>query len=768
MPYYEDDYYRDEYYAPPRRSYRRRRRKRRVGLIIFVLVLILALLLVWRLTDGFTTFAGPSMDNVQDEFTYSLATLSGEITPDMSINECGSDYVSQLRELAAQEDGLAERLDFIADHIDIYTEEAVKTALQGGEKLDFALLMPFRDADDSGLNAVITVDEGEIPYLIQYDTRWGYHGYGSSVMGITACGPTCLSMVAIGLTGNASFTPARIADYAESAGHYVSGAGTAWTLFTQGASAFGLNGEAIATDDGEMRARIEAGEVIIASMLPGDFTTSGHFIVIYDRGLFGFNVYDPNSVELSRRTWKFSELEGQIAQMWSFSAVSSGGESLAGSTWVADCDEYITLRAYPSTEAEAVTTIPKGGQMTYISASGEFTYVEYQGQRGYVLTSYIDQVSSSGSVASPAAYGGTWVADCDEYVTLRSSPDTEAGEINRIPRGASVELIGWQDAFALVDYNGERGWALATYLSRPGEDYGLSVVQPSENYGYDELQADLSELAGEFPGLLTVTEIGRSVEGRAISAAVVGAQDAGYDVLIQAAVHGRENLSAIVAAAQVEHLLRAGVPDGVRFHIVAMVNPDGVEISRTRTLSDAQRRIYEADLSAGYTDLPEDEYAAQWKANAAGVDLNRNFDAGWGGSDGRGAPSGELYAGGAPEDQPESRALAGYTRRIGPDVTVSLHTSGSVIYAEYENSAANSASRSLAESVGALTGYTVADTTELDGGGYKDWVQEKLGIPSITVELGFGANPQSARAASSTLARALDIPGTVARWLLSR
>ena len=56
---------------------------------------------------------------------------------------------------------------------------------------------------------------------------------------------------------------------------------------------------------------------------------------------------------------------------------------------LADCEEFITLRAAPSTSAEALTTIPKGGQMTYISASGEFTYVEYQGQRGYVLTSYI-------------------------------------------------------------------------------------------------------------------------------------------------------------------------------------------------------------------------------------------------------------------------------------------------------------------------------------------------------------------------------------------
>ena len=406
--------------------------------------------------------------------------------------------------------------------------------------------------------------------------------------------------------------------------------------------------------------------------------------------------------------------------------------------------------------------------MTYISASGEFVYVEYQGQRGYVLASYIARADSSGVVADPAAYGGEWVADCDEYVTLRSAPDAGAGEMNRIPRGASVDLLGWQGAFALVEYGGERGWALATYLSRPGEDFGLSTVQPTADYGCDELQSDLYALAAEFPGALSVSEIGRSVDGRSILAAAAGAEGAEFEVIIQAGIHGRERLSSMLAAAQLEHLLRAGVPEGVRFHFIAMVNPDGVEISRTRTLSEAQREIYAADLATGYTDLDEGEYAAQWKANAAGVDINRNFSAGWAELDGRSAPSSELYGGAQPEDQPESRALAEYTRRVQPDVTVSLHTSGGVIYAEYADAAVNGESRSLAAAVCALTGYTISDTAGLDAGGYKDYVQEALGAPGVTVELGFGANPQTERAVDSTLARGLDIPRTVAEWLRQR
>ena len=415
-----DGYYRDGYYEPPPRRYRRRRRGR-AGLVIFALILILALVFVWRFTDGFTRFAPPELTNVQDGFTYSLDALAGEISPDMRLDECGIDYKAELESMAANKPKLADRLNFIADHLEIYPEEAVKTALQGEEKLDFALLMPFRGEDAGGVSAVITAQKGTVPYLIQYDSRWAYHAYGSSVMGITACGPTCLSMAAIGLTGDAGLTPARIADWAEDAGYYVDGAGTAWSLFTDGAAQLGLRSEAIAADEDGMKSRLDAGEVLIASMLPGDFTTSGHFVVIVDHGLFGFNVYDPNSIALSSRAWSFDKLEPQIAQLWGFSAAPAG-ESLAGTTWYADCEEFITLRAEPNTGAAALTTIPRGGEMTYVSPAGEFTCVEYQGQRGYVLTSYIARsggapaVNPAPETAPPAESGGGLIDTAKEWL----------------------------------------------------------------------------------------------------------------------------------------------------------------------------------------------------------------------------------------------------------------------------------------------------------------------------------------------------------------
>ena len=148
------------------------------------------------------------------------------------------------------------------------------------------------------------------------------------------------------------------------------------------------------------------------------------------------------------------------------------------------------------------------------------------------------------------------------------------------------------------------------------------------------------------------------------------------------------------------------------------------------------------------------------------MDLNRNFDAGWAQLDSRAAPSCENYRGGAPEDQPESRALADYTRAILPDATLSYHTAGSLIYADYAGAseAVNAASRSLGAALGQAAGYPLEDSDDLDSGGYKDWAAA-LGIPSVTIELGYGDSPQRAGAYPTVRLRNESAPLVAAEWL---
>lgn len=160
--------------------------------------------------------------------------------------------------------------------------------------------------------------QGEVPMLFQWDKRWGYDAYGNDAIGAAGCGPTCLSMAYIYLTGDTSKDPRVMAEYAYENGYYTA-EGTAWSLWTEGAGGLGLLSGEVLLDEDTMKNRLDAGGVIICSMRPGDFTTTGHFILIYGYNEEGFQVRDPNRRSNTEKTWPFEVLQGQIKCLWSLS-----------------------------------------------------------------------------------------------------------------------------------------------------------------------------------------------------------------------------------------------------------------------------------------------------------------------------------------------------------------------------------------------------------------------------------------------------------------
>ena len=131
-----------------------------------------------------------------------------------------------------------------------------------------------------------------------------------------------LAMAAAYLTGDSTITPYRVARYAAENGYYVPGQGTSWSLLSDGAGAFGISCYQLSLDQTQIDAALDAGQPVICSMLPGDFTTEGHFIVLTGRADNGeYEVHDPNSVERSKKTWSYDRLSGQIAALWACSRV---------------------------------------------------------------------------------------------------------------------------------------------------------------------------------------------------------------------------------------------------------------------------------------------------------------------------------------------------------------------------------------------------------------------------------------------------------------
>lgn len=163
------------------------------------------------------------------------------------------------------------------------------------------------------------VVQGTIPLFLQWDERWGYETYGSDLIAITGCGPTCLSMVWCGLSGQTRWDPLSMAGYAEKEGYYVKGAGTAWDFMKMGAEGLGLTVEEISFDANHILAWLEGGNPIICAMRPGDFTTTGHFIVLSGLDEYGrVIVRDPNSRSNSEKAWEVDELMPQIKNLWAY------------------------------------------------------------------------------------------------------------------------------------------------------------------------------------------------------------------------------------------------------------------------------------------------------------------------------------------------------------------------------------------------------------------------------------------------------------------
>ncbi len=102
-----------------------------------------------------------------------------------------------------------------------YPEKVIELLDKNPETVQF--VEDYGKKKDQAPAATVEAEDGYsgmFPEILQWDERWGYSPYGTSIIAVSGCGPTCVSMLVVGLTGDKTVTPSVVADYATQ-NHYV-------------------------------------------------------------------------------------------------------------------------------------------------------------------------------------------------------------------------------------------------------------------------------------------------------------------------------------------------------------------------------------------------------------------------------------------------------------------------------------------------------------------------------------------------------------------
>lgn len=298
-------------------------------------------------------------------------------------------------------------------------------------------------------------------------------------------------------------------------------------------------------------------------------------------------------------------------------------------------------------------------------------------------------------------------------------------------------------------------------------EYRQRLTQPQVT-DYGTVCGLCAALRGRYSRYLRSVTVGVSVLGRPLPGLVLtppGGGEPEQRVLMTAAFHGQEWLTAWCALRLCEELCRA-VDSGLtlcglpvrealkrrQVWLVPMVNPDGVEIALRGSAAAGEYATLAAKTGGDTPGL--------WQANARGVDINHNFNAGWAQMQeqaaalGRHRPGPRQYSGPAPESEPETRAITTLCRRYAFRHLVALHSQGEEIYWAYGEHTPPQ-SELMARVLGSAGGYTVTHPTGMAShGGCKDWFIERFHRPGFTIELGQGVNPLPVEAFEPTYAKA--------------
>lgn len=266
-------------------------------------------------------------------------------------------------------------------------------------------------------------------------------------------------------------------------------------------------------------------------------------------------------------------------------------------------------------------------------------------------------------------------------------------------------------------------------------------VYPQKTISYEEMTYHLRIFSLLYPEWTRLEEIGQSVEGRPLYALHVGTGE--KQLLLDAALHAREHMTTNVLLEMIDEYSKSYV-DGSKYGsyetrellnkvtmtFVPMLNPDGVKL-----VQGGYSAIKNGDAVRKWNGRASFK---RWKANARGIDLNRNFDTGnWYTLNASTDPAFKNSKGKKPFSEPETAALRDFVHKQNFSAYVSYHSSGQVIYYHYNQTGAqHKRDLAFATKIAKATGYSlIAPNQILNSGASQDWFITKFKKPAVTIEI---------------------------------
>lgn len=282
------------------------------------------------------------------------------------------------------------------------------------------------------------------------------------------------------------------------------------------------------------------------------------------------------------------------------------------------------------------------------------------------------------------------------------------------------------------------------------EDFeALFLPQPFDHAA----QMRCAEALTEVYPFLRFHYLGNSILGRGIPLLSLG--NGTREVLYVGTHHGMEWITSLILTRFLKDLCEAISNQSTPYrlslellfqthtlHIVPMLNPDGVEYQLHGIESDNPLLERLKTMHPNGTDFSD------WQANARGVDLNHNYNAGFAEykklevKNGITGGCATRFSGEAPESEPETSSLCNLIRfHKGLRGVLTLHTQGEEIFYQSGGKAPKNAC-AIARKLSALTGYRLSQAEGTAAfGGLTDWCIRELELPSFTLECGSGKNP---------------------------